>query len=145
MIHRIAETLLNGGVGVIEEAFRLCPIRELDHLLLDHTVPDILERLPQLLMKRPLEHLFDDLVPTQVLRELDHINLSIGEESVRLQAEEHQSHILWLVYSGKVFTMFIHRHKSRKSMCLDSSLNQSALNVSNPMEISGDGLYLCLQ
>lgn len=74
--------------------FRLCPVQKLDYLLLNHAVSDILECLPQPPMKRTLERLFDNLIPDQVLRELDHINLSIGEETVGLQTEEHQPHIL---------------------------------------------------
>ena len=62
VVYCVAEALLNGGVGIIKEAFCLCPIWKLDHLLLNHTVSDILERFPQLLMKRSFKGLFYNLI-----------------------------------------------------------------------------------
>ena len=96
MIHGVAEALFNGSIGIVKEAIRLRPVRELDHLLLNDTVPNILECLPQLVVKWSIKGFFNDLISAQVLRELDDVNLGIGEETVRFHAEKHQPNVLRL-------------------------------------------------
>ena len=50
--------------------------------------------LPELLVKWALKGLLNDAV-SGVIRELYNIDLGIWEKPVRLQAEEHESHIFW--------------------------------------------------
>ena len=77
---------------------------------MNHTVSDILERFPQLLMKRSFKGLFYNLIAVLVdvvtkgtggsvnfggiLRELNNINLRIWKKTVRLQTKEHQPYVL---------------------------------------------------
>ena len=96
VVHSVGQGLFDCHIGIVEETIGLCHIRQLLNTLGQHHIADILQRFPELLMQRSLESLFNNLVAAQVIRELYHIDLGIGEELLRLQAEEHQAHILGL-------------------------------------------------
>ena len=96
VIYSVCKALLNGSVRVVEEAVSLRSIRMLDNTLFDNAVSDVLQRFPQLLMKRPSENLFFNLIPTDSFREFHNINLCAGNIFFRLHAEEEESHVLGL-------------------------------------------------
>ena len=94
VIHSIGQGFFNSREGIVEVALSFGNISLLDNLLGDHRIADVLECIPQLLVQRSLECLFDDSVAAQIIRELHNINLRIGEILMRFKAEEHQTHVL---------------------------------------------------
>ena len=96
MVDGIGQRFFYRLIGIVEEAFGLRLSGNFYYLLCDDDIADIAQRRTQLLMQRACECLFDDFIPGVALRELYDVNLRVGEEPLRLRAEEHQRDIFGL-------------------------------------------------
>ncbi len=95
VIHRVDERLFDRRQGVVEEPRGFRPVGMLDDLLDDDVVPDVGERVANLLVDRSSQNLLDDLVAAGALGEDHHVDLRAGKEFLRRVVEEQDADVTW--------------------------------------------------
>ncbi len=94
VVDGVAQAFLDGFHRVAEAAGGFGPIGMFDDFLHDYRGSDVAQCLAQDAVERSLENGFGKGIGAGAVGEVHHIDLGLGEETLRVLVEEHQSHVL---------------------------------------------------